>query len=64
MSITDTLHVVSILIGLFFVHFVMPLLLMWLLKGIISWAFHDIDPGRLASRNLKNYPRWPLRPAC
>jgi hypothetical protein len=41
MALTDTLYGVSILIGLFFVHFGMPLLLAWLLKVVICWAFQD-----------------------
>lgn len=55
MSIIDTLYVGSILIGLFFVHFVMPLLLMWLLKVVTSWAFYDI--GTISIK-----PKFDLKP--
>jgi hypothetical protein len=43
MAITDTLYVVSILIGLFIVHFSIPVLLIWLLKVLVCWAFRDTD---------------------
>ena len=38
MAITDTLYIVSILIGLFVIHFGFPVLLIWLLKVLICWA--------------------------
>jgi len=41
MAITETLYVVSILIGLSIVHFGTPVLLMWLLKVLVCWGFRD-----------------------
>ena len=43
MAITDTLYIVSILIGLFIVHFGTPVLLMWLLKVLVCWACRDAE---------------------
>lgn len=43
MAITDTLHVVSILIGLFIVHFGIPILFVWLLKIFVCWACQDAN---------------------
>jgi membrane protein required for beta-lactamase induction len=43
MAITDTLYVVSILIGLFIVHFGIPVLLLWLLKVLVCWALREPD---------------------
>ena len=41
MAITETLYVVSILIGLFIVHFGLPVLLLWLFKVLVNWALQD-----------------------
>jgi hypothetical protein len=41
MAAIDTLYVVSILMGLFIVHFGLPLLFMWLLKVVICWTFRN-----------------------
>ena len=35
MAISDTLYIVSILIGLFIIHFGSPVLLLWLLKVLV-----------------------------
>jgi hypothetical protein len=41
MAITDALYIVSILVGLFIIHFGFPMLLMWLLKVLVCWACQD-----------------------
>ena len=41
MAITDTLYIVSILVGLFVIHFGFPVLLIWLLKVLVYWACRD-----------------------
>ena len=43
MTITETLYVVSILIGLFIIHFGFPVLLMWLLKVLVCWACREAE---------------------
>ncbi len=43
MAITDNLYAVSILIGLFIVHFGIPVLLIWLFKVLVCWGLRDAE---------------------
>ncbi len=38
MTITDTLYLILILLGLFIIHFGIPVMLLWLSKVLICWA--------------------------